>query len=51
MTGEVMVLDPGMAIVVPAGTVTLTSDGKMKIAGEQHVITSTAPPWKPLLAQ
>jgi hypothetical protein len=49
LNGDILVLDAGMAIVVPAGTLTLTPGGGLKVTGQQHIITSDAPAWKHLL--
>jgi hypothetical protein len=47
--GEILALDPAMAIVIPSGTLTLGSKQELQIAGPQQVITSDAPAWKHLL--
>jgi type IV pilus biogenesis protein CpaD/CtpE len=49
VTGEVLVLAPTMAIVIPSGTVTLTSSGELKVSGQHQAVTSDSPAWKDLL--
>ncbi len=49
VAGEILALDPGMAIVIPAGTLTLTPNQSLRSTGAQHVITSDSPSWKHLL--
>ncbi len=47
--GEILALDPQMAIIIPAGTLTLGPDQGLAITGPQQIVTSDAPAWKHLL--
>jgi hypothetical protein len=47
--GDILVLDPAMAIVIPAGAVSLTSKGDLEIKGPHHLVTSDTPAWRHLL--
>lgn len=47
--GDILVLDPAMAIVIPAGSARLTPEDGLKIDGPQHIVTSAAPAWRHLL--
>lgn len=49
VSGEILALDPGMAIVIPTGTLTLTPDQRLSFTGQQFIITSDSPAWKHLL--
>jgi hypothetical protein len=49
VSGEILALDPGMAMVIPSGTLTLTPGGGIKIVGQHQIVTSDAPAWKHLL--
>lgn len=49
VTGEILVLEPTMAIVIPSGTITLTSSGELKVGGQHQAVTSDSPAWKHLL--
>jgi hypothetical protein len=49
ISGDILVLDRTMAIVIPAGRFTLTPSGAIKVEGQQTIITSDSPLWKQLL--
>jgi hypothetical protein len=50
VNGEILALDPRIAIVIPAGTLKLTPGGGMKISGPGHTtVASDTPVWKHLL--
>jgi hypothetical protein len=50
VNGEILALDPRLAIVIPAGTLKLTPEGGVNVTGPGHTaIASDSPVWKHLL--